>query len=277
MSKFKNALSKSGMALKKHSPAIFTTVGIGGLAVTAVLAYKSRSKVEAVVEEIEEKRENNEEVNKFEVSRKLAEAVALPVTVGVLSCASILMAHKIQNKRIATLASALAAQQARNIYFEKKYREQHGDEEYNKFVAPVARKEVVEVDGKGKEKKTVTEVKAEIDKTIGQWFEDSADYASDDHTYNVAFINSVNEHMQTVLFQRGHLLLNEVLDALGFERNRSGALLGWSTADNFDINKSVVNVEDPITGEIKPSIYVSWTTARYIHDEVDFNGRYSIY
>src|SRR5690606_28997522 len=97
--KIKQVFNKAGHTLKKHSPAIFTGVGIVGLGATAYLAYKSREKVEAVVLDIEEKRDNDEPINKMEVAKDLTEAIYLPVTVGVLSCASILMAHKIQNKR----------------------------------------------------------------------------------------------------------------------------------------------------------------------------------
>jgi glycine cleavage system H lipoate-binding protein len=99
----KQTFNKVGMSLKKHSPAIFTGVGVVGLGVTAYLAYKSRDKVEKVVSEIERKREVGEEINKIEVAKGLAEAIYLPVAVGTLSVTSMLMAHKIQRDRIISL------------------------------------------------------------------------------------------------------------------------------------------------------------------------------
>lgn len=274
---FKQTLSKVGMGLKKHSPAIFTGVGVVGLGATAYLAYKSRDKVEAVVENIEEKRMNNEEINKLEVTKDIAEAIYQPVVVGAASVTCILLAHRIQHKRILTLAGALAVEQTRNAYFESKYRKQHGDEAYEKFIVPTEEVEHIEVDKKGKEKKTITEVKMDIDKSIGQWYDESEEYVSDDHTYNLQFIDAVNDRMQTVLFQRGSLTLNEVREALGLERIRSGAMLGWTTGDNFELSKHVTNINDEEDGEIKPQIWVTWTKPRYIYDEVEFNGRYSIY
>lgn len=278
----KTVMFKVGHSLKKNSPAIFTGVDIVGLGATAYLAYKSRDKVEEVVQEIERKRDLEIPVNKLEVARDLTEAVYKPVLVGTLSIVSIIAAHKIQNNRIKALAGALLVEQARNIYFEKKYRKQHGEEAYNKFIMPTEEVERVTVDSKGKEKITAEEVKLDVDKTIGQWFEDSSEYFSDDHSYNIQYIDSVNDRMQTLLFQRGTLVLNEVLDALGFDRIRNGALIGWSTQDSFEITKhiSMMPVYDKNgepTGEKKEQIWVTWARPRYIFEDVEYTGRYSIH
>lgn len=272
----KQTLNSVGMSIKKNSPAIFTGVGIVGLGATAYLAYKSRDKVEAVVDKIEEQRANGEEVNKVEVAKDLTEALYQPVLAGAASITCILLAQKIQNNRIKTLVGVLAVEQARNIYFEKKYKQQHGEEEYIKFVTPTDEVETIEVDKKGKEKITVTQVKKDLDHTIGQWFDESSEYVSDDHDYNMAWIDSVNDRLQNILFQRGTLTLNEVREALGFERIRAGALLGWTTSDSFEIEKSVVVCGDNEMGMMKENIWVTWTRPRYIYDEIEFNGRYSI-
>ena len=275
MSKIKNVFSKVTMSAKKHSPAILTGVGIIGLGATAYLAYKSREKVEAVVVNIEEARANEEEINKVEVARDIAEAIYLPVTVGALSVAAIFASYRIQNKRIAILASSLAVSQLQNKMFEEKYRKEHGDEAYNKFIVPVERNEKTVVDEKGKTKKTIEEIKTDVDHTIGQWYDESLEYVSDDHDYNMAMIDSISEKLELILFQRGTLLLNEVREALGFERIRAGALLGWTAGDSFNIEKIVTNMED--NGELKPQIWVTWARPRYIFDEVEFKGRYSIH
>jgi hypothetical protein len=273
---FKQTVNKVGRTVAKHSPAIFTTVGIVGLGATAVLAYKSRDKVQAVVEDIEAKRKLGEEVNRFDVVKDIVEATYLPITVGTLSVVSIIMSHRVQRKRILTLSGVLAAEQARNIYFEKKYKKVHGDEAYANFTTPTDEVEHVEVGKNGKEKITVQQVKKDIDHTIGQWYDESQEYASDDHTYNVAFIEAVDSRMQTLLFQRGSLLLNEVREALGFERMRAGALLGWTTEDSFEIEFNVMNMLDEGTGEMKDQIWVTWNRPHYIYDQVELGGgRYS--
>jgi hypothetical protein len=130
---FKQTVAKAGLSLKKHSPAIFTGVGVIGLGVTAFLAYKSRDKVEVVVEEIERKRDLELEVSKLEVAKDLTEALYQPVVAGALSVTCIILAQKIQSNRIKVLVGTLAVEQARNIYFEKKYKKQHGEEAYRKI------------------------------------------------------------------------------------------------------------------------------------------------
>lgn len=277
---FKQTMVKAGFVLRKHSPALFTTVGIVGLGVTAVLAYKSRDKVEVVVEEIERKRDLGTPVNKMEVAKGLTEALYQPVLTGVASVACILLAQKIQSNRIKMLVGTLAVEQARNVYFEKRYRKQHGDEEYTKFIAPVDEVENTIIGENGEEEVTVQTIKKDLDRTIGQWYDESEEYLSDDHAYNVAWIDGVNDKMSLLLFQRGRLLLNEVREALGFERIKNGALLGWSSADNFEIEKHVVNVEvenEDGEKEMKEQIWVTWSKPRYIYDEMELTGRYAIY
>ena len=273
----KTKLAQLTFGIKKHSPAIFTGLGIVGIGATAYLAYKSKDKVEAVVEDIERKNDLGLEVSKVEVVRDITEAVYQPVVVGALSVTCILMAHRIQHQRILTLAGALAVEQTRNIYFEKKYRKQYGDEEYQRFITPTEEIEHVEELKNGKEKITVEQVKTDIDGSIGEWYSNSSEYAADDHTYNIALIDSVTDRLQTLLFQRGHLLLNEVREELGFERTRSGALLGWSTADFFEIEKVMTDLGDVSKGEPKDQIWVTWTRPRYIFGEVEMGaGRYSV-
>lgn len=274
--KIKALIAKTGLALKKHSPVILTTVGVIGLGATAYLAYKSRDKVEAVVERIEDARANEEEVDKVEVVRDLAEALYQPVVVGAASIGCILMAHRIQSNRIKFLMGVLVTEQARNIYFQQKYKKEHGEEAYAKFVTPVEHVEHVEVGKNGKEKITIESVKKDVEKSIGQWYSDSTEYASDDHEYNISYIDSINDKMATILFQRGHLLLNEVREALGFERIRTGALLGWTTGDFFNIQKHVVNCGDVEKGETLEQIWVTWSNPKYIYDTVEFNNRYAI-
>lgn len=276
MSKFKQLVNKVVMKTKKNSPAILTGLGVVGLGATAYLAYKSRTKVEAVVVEIEETRNSGEEVNKVEVVRDIVEAVYLPVVVGAVSVTAIVWSYKIQNNRISVLASSLAVQQLQNHVFEQKYRKEHGDDAYRKFITPTDTETTESIDGKGKTKLTINQVKKETDRSIGQWYDESLEYVRDDHGYNVAMIDSVTEKLELILFQRGTLLLNEVREALGFERIRNGALLGWTAGDSFNVEKVVTVMMDDEDEQMKEQIWVTWARPRYIYEEVEYNGRYSI-
>src|SRR5690625_1650689 len=152
----KNKFKNAGRAIAKNSPAIFTGLGVVGLGATAYFAYKSREGVEEIVEGVEEAREQGHDINRWEVTKDLAGVMALPVTTGLLSGACIITAHRIQNQRIGALSSALLAQQARNVYFEQKYKKQHGEEEYEKFITPMETETRTVTDKKGKEDRKST-------------------------------------------------------------------------------------------------------------------------
>lgn len=273
--KFKQLVGKAVMTTKKNSPAILIGAGIIGLTATAVLAYRAKPKVEAIIEDIEEARANETEVDNVQVGKDLVGALYGPIVLGAMSAGAIIWGYKIQNNRIAVLASALAAQQAKNIYFETKYKKEHGEEAFEKFRTPTHTETREETDDKGKVKKKDHIVADEVDKTIGEWYKNSSEYARDDHSYNMAYIASVTERLELLLFQRGHLMLNEVREAFGFERIRNGALLGWSAGDIFHINETVTVFLDEESGEMKEQIWLDWSTPRYIYDEVSFTGRYS--
>ena len=164
----KQKLQNAGRAIGKNSPAIFTGLGIVGLGATAYFAYKSRDGVEEIIESVEEAREQGHDINRWEVTKDLAGVLALPVTTGLLSGACIITAHRIQNQRIGALSSALLAQQARNVYFEQKYKKQHGEEEYQKFITPMETETQTVVDAKGKEKKVEVDIRQDTNDTVGE-------------------------------------------------------------------------------------------------------------
>lgn len=301
-------IKKAEKLAVKHSPLALTVTGVIGLGATAYLAYKSAHKIEAITDDIEERqrtaermddiieeiqaskdmdpisvdvdhlREINDELKELEADFKpvdrretiyrLGKAVAAPVATGVLSVCAIALSYYIQNNRILNLAASLATATAENAFFEKKYRETYGDDKYEEFITPTEEQEI-EKDGKSKKIK----VQAKRDGN-GRWFSESNEYASDDHDYNRQFIRTVEDRMQDKLFRNGYLVLNDVLDQLGFERSRAGALAGWSVENDFKLSQVVTNVTDPETGEMNPQIYISWPKPRYIYDDVSYSGRY---
>lgn len=302
-------IKKAEKLAAKHSPLALTVTGVIGLGATAYLAYKSAHKIEAITDDLEERQRTAErmddiieeiqaakEADPYEVDMdhlheirseledlesdfkpvdrretiyRLGKAVAAPVATGVLSVCAIALSYYIQNNRILNLAASLATATAENAFFEKKYRETYGDDKYEEFVTPT---EEQEIEQNGKSKKVKVQAKKDGN---GRWFSESNEYASDDHDYNRQFIRTVEDRMQDKLFRNGYLVLNDVLDQLGFERSRAGALAGWSVENDFKLSQVVSNITDPDTGEMTAQIYVSWPKPRYIYDDVSYSGRYA--
>lgn len=296
-------LTKVNHVVGKHSPLILTVAGITGLGATAVFSYKAAKKVEVIVEDIEDARDAEQLINdkllklentdpldasypelageikyfqeqyppldRMEVAKRLTAALALPVATGILSISAIALSYKIQNNRIVGLATALATSTAEQAFFKAKYRQEHGEEEANRFYAPTEVKERV-ITQDGKESTVIEDIRKELPSVHGVWYDKSTEYARDDHAYNMQYIRSTAESLNLKLFATGWLRMNEVFDALGLERTRAGELLGWSTGESFDLHTQITHCRDEETGELLPQIYITWPEAKYIYDDVNY-------
>lgn len=273
LDKAKKVVAQTGRTLHKNAPTILTVSGVAGLGYAGYLGYKARPRVEEVVEDIEEQREDGIEPNKVEVGRDLASALALPISVGVFSGGLILTAHNIQKKRIGALASTVAASAAENLYYRTKYKDKYGQEEYDEFYTPMSEQEVTYEDENGKEKTKKAKVKDDIGSGLnGKWFDESDEYTSDDHVYNKQFVKSKIEALELIYFQRGFLLMNEVLQEFGFPTTRKGGILGWSQSNispDFDIVQS--NVFNEETGFEEKQIFVRWNQPTSEYDAFDYS------
>ena len=281
-------VGKVGHSLSKNSPIIFTVLGVAGIGATSVLAYKSKGKVEEIVDKIEndaalqaekalieaEMNDTTVRLNDAEylekenqlailnetkpytrmlIVRDVAGAVAAPVIVGALSIASIILSYQIQNNRIGSLAAALATSTTENMVFKKKYKEKHGEEEYVQFSNTV-QEEITTIE-KGKEKKKQVSVKDERDSLTEYWYEDSEYFVKDDSDYNDAFIQERLTHLESMLYHRGAITLNQALDALGLQTKKAGAIVGW-TLETFNADVKHVRAYDRELAEevMKPII-----------------------
>lgn len=259
----------------KNSPLLLTVGGVFGLGATAYLAYKSRDKVSDILDKAEDAEDNGIPVNKPEMVRHIAGAVALPVATGVASVSAIVASYYILNNRLLNIAASLAASTAEHALYKDKFRKKYGDEEYDKFFTPTH--EVPEVDEKGKvtnvdnEKTEVNAKGKNLNQLMtGEWFDKSENYVSDDPDYNEMFIKSVNETAQNQLMVHGFLVMNDLFDQLGFERTRAGAAVGWGMLSNFELNTQETLVRDRETGRVTKEIYVKWPEPTYIYDQTEF-------
>ena len=292
--KISKALHTVARTTAKHSPIIFTVGGVLGLGATAWLSFKAAKKVETIMDRVEESQEATvvlatiqselsmndmdqahynhlkeseqrylmvPEMTRMDIIKEVGAAVALPVVTGIASIACISLSYYIQNNRIVSLASALAVSTAEQTFYRAKYKKEHGEEAAREFYTPTVEEERTVVNAKGKEEKVVDTNKHAMDSMHGLWFDQSSEYASDDHAYNLAFIREQKDRLDLTLFRKGVIKLNDVLDALRMPRVRMGGVVGWSTAQNFDLFPQTTYVRDPQTGEDIPQIYIQWSEA----------------
>lgn len=302
-------LNEVGLKITKHSPIILTSLGIAGLGATAYFSYKAAGKVEAITQELEERRDQeavleatkaeyehtdygnyHEEaeairqqivdmeaeynpINRFDVVRDLAGAVALPVITGVVSITCIFYSYRILMNRNTILATTLGTVVAEQARYKERVRKEVGEEVADRIDTPTETVTVQRENAKGK-MQDIDETTQTFRRTMtGEWFSVSDEYVSDDHSLNMAFIRSREEYLDLKLFRKGVLRLNEVNDALGFPRTKNGELMGWTVGNGFNMETTITNINDD-KGFARPEIYIKWTQPTYIYDSIDYGDEY---
>lgn len=261
---------------KKHSPAIMFGAGVVGVAGTVILACRATLRVEEVLNESDKKRAQINElthVNYSERDRKkdnvylsiqtmaqVTKLYAPAAGLGVISIGLLTGSHiTLTRRNVATTAAYAAVKESFDDY-RHRMREEVGEERELEIYRRVEERDIHDT------KKGVVSKEKYINPGGGPPSPYSALF--DQHNpnwnelpeYNMLFLRGVQLWANQQLHARGHLLLNDVFDALGMDRSKVGCVVGWvkdnpknRDADNcvdfgiFD-SKSMDRFYDFITG-----------------------------
>lgn len=266
ISKVGNTISKAGgrtmLKLDAHSPEILMVTGIVSLIGAGVMASKATLKVEEIIDEHQQKMEtintvfdevlehetdeySEEDYNKDKVIMftktgfELTKLYAPAVTMAGLGVFCILSGHNILKKRNVALMAAYKVVEGTFSDYRSRVIEDLGadkDKEYRYGLKSEKVKEKVEENGKTK---TVTSDISVMDgepSMYARFFDSSCKEWTKNCEYNMAYLLSQQSYANDMLKARGHIFLNEVYDALGMERSKAGAVVGWAISkdgDNF--------------------------------------------
>lgn len=251
MSSIGNVVNKVKVFGQKNSPEILLGIGIVGFIGTVVTACIASSKVESVLDDHKIKMSKIEEAKELIASGEMdAEdytqkdeildkvkfytetGVALlklygpTIGLGAMSVYCVLSGHKILNGRY---VGALTAYNGLLGTF-KKYRKNVVDA-YGQDVDRAMRYGAEYILEKKKNEK-VTEKKENIEMTFPE--DDTARYFDAQNpnwdpnpNFDIMFLRGQQNILNDILQTRGHVFLNEVYDALGFNHTPQGAVLGW--------------------------------------------------
>lgn len=255
-------ISRTGLTLKKHSPEILVIGGVVGTVVSAVMACKATTKVNAVLEDakkditgIHQVLENPELNKKYEekfgeeytpeqskkditavyvqTGLKFAKLYGPSVIVGAASIISILAGHNILKKRYIASAAAYAAVNSNFKDYRKRVVDRFGKELDKELRYNIKAKEVEETvvneDGtKTVVKKTVEVVDPNTARSeFTMCFDELSTCYQKDAEYNKMFLLRQQAWFNEKLKTNGYVYLNEVLEGLGFERTKAGQIVGW--------------------------------------------------
>ena len=240
---------KPRLHFKKHAPAYLTGGGIVGLGVTAYLSYKAGKTIEEVITKAEADEKAGLEVDRKEVRTRVIKASIAPVAVGAVSAGMIFGSYRILSGRLASVATAYAISQRENA----RYREYIRKNVPEGVAAPIGEREEVlasaEEEGKKKpQTETVYEQKAGSI-LEGFWLDRSAQYASDNIAYNLAYIESQARKLNNKRATVGYITVADVASAFEIKdltdyEKKAAVVSGWDDTTYFDIETTIIKLKD---------------------------------
>ena len=167
-----------------------------------------------------------------EAGFKLAKLYFKPVGVGLLSVTMVFLGHGKLKKEIATLTTTAASLDGLLRDYRGRVVEKYGEEEDKALMHGTHAIEVEEkvTDKNGKEKIITKKVKVDElneNSIYSRFFDESNPLYKKDSEYNKFFLLSLQEYCNNKLRAEGFLFLNDVLDALGYQRCQEGSVVGW--------------------------------------------------
>jgi len=226
---------------KKYSPQILIGVGIAGVVSATVLACRATIKAVPAIasfnEELDDihsmKNDNLSKDDEKEYQKELVKLYAKnalvfvklyapAIVIGSLSVAALIGSHGIMAKRnAALLAMYKGAEEAYSAY-RIRVREELGEEREEDLFRGNKEEVVMADDGPHRIKKS------QIYPTqYDRYFDDSCKNWERNAEYNLLFLTHQQSYANDRLRARGHIMLNEVYDMLGFPRTKEGAEVGW--------------------------------------------------
>lgn len=241
-------VGRAMLRVQKYAPEILTVVGIAGGVTAAVLGAKATLRVDTALQAKDDRLEILEEIKKNTIERNeeafdekeylkdktgiytqfvldMTKIYGPSVSLGVASIVSIVCAHGIMRRRNVALMAAYKTVETAFSTYRQRLIEEFGVEKDQDFRAGVYT-EKTEDPETGKKKTTkrfdVTDISGYA--RIFDEFNPNYDKTPD---LNRMFLVNMQMWMNDKLRAKGHVFLNEVYDALGFERTHAGAVVGW--------------------------------------------------
>lgn len=246
---------KTGMKLRRYSPEIMLVGGIVAGTAAIVTACIATKKAQPVIEEVHKDLDElqnsfvlNEEGNAeslppkelkketLKICRiyiwKLCKIYGITAFLFLLSVSLVLGSHGVLKKRYVSTTLAYKALDEAFKDYRSRIKEAVGEEkELHFFNGTEECGEVTTINESGETVTTKEAVKVHDKKYSPYEFDFNANTAPGNWEanadYNLMFLRNVENYLNDLLNSRGHVFLNEALDALGLKRTREGAVTGW--------------------------------------------------
>lgn len=252
--KITRSVGRTILKTKKNSPHFLFAGGVVGVVGTTVLACRATLKLEKAVDEIkgdimsvkvsreiaEHEKENYTERDYYtDLTRvygkslyKVTKLYAPSVILGGVSIGMLTGSHMQLTRRNNALTMTLAAVSKAFDEYRIRVAEEIGHERELELYRNI-HDEPVEAGSK----KTVKVIDGDEWSIHARIFDTKNPNWTPNSEFNRIFIEAQQNYANHLLKSRGHVLLNDVYEQLGFDRTPDGAIVGWvyesETGDNF--------------------------------------------
>lgn len=174
-------------------------------------------------------------------AREIVKLYGPAALMGGFSIACVLGSHKVLSRRNAGLVAANGILAKEFKDYRDKVIEKYGlDEDYRFKFGDKEEKVTETVKDENGEEKTVEKTKAKEgyeNHTFDRCFDEGSREWRKDPQYNFDFIIRILRQMNDKLGAQGYLRLNDVYEALGFEKTQQGEEYGWirKSRDDWDV------------------------------------------
>jgi hypothetical protein len=234
----------AGLLAKKFAPQVLLGAGVIGVVASTVLASKATLSLESVLDKHREDIALVNEVAHVKTSeeytsthhkrdltlihmrtfKELGKLYALPVGLGILSISMIIGAQGIQYKRTGAAIAAYKTVETQFNRYRDRVRSEFGDEKDQEFARAYTSEGFIQEDGQ--EQVHVTIDGKKLNETLFFFDKNNVNWKNSPE-YNLSYVMAQQTFANQLLNSRGHVMLNDVLDGLGIDRCKEGAVLGW--------------------------------------------------
>lgn len=243
---------RTGLIIQKNLPTILMCTGIAAGVASTAFAVKATLHVDEVIDEakqnidkVKEARETHskEVYSDFHYKQdlagsyargavKVAKLYAPTVALGLVSIGCAVGGNKIMTKRNLAMAAAYKAVAKSFEAYRERVIDEFGEEKDLEFKGVhKTGVTITTVDEDGKEVTVEANVKTfapgDYSMYARVFAKSQTSQWCDNPEYNLHFLKHQQNFMNDLLNARGHVFLNEVYDALGFNRTTEGAIVGW--------------------------------------------------
>lgn len=246
--KIPNGLARQALKLEKNSPKLLFGAGVLGMVGTTVLACRATLQLSDTLQRIQSDKQIANDITSPEYTdkerardltiihvrgvAKVAKLYAPPVLLGVASIAMLTKSHNILQQRNAALTAAYIALEKGFNEYRARVRDKYGEDAEDEIRFP--REEIKEINPKTGREHTVEIVDPTKLSIYARIFDEKSKEWSKDPEWNLIFLNNQQQFANDMLRSRGHIMLNDVYDALDIPRSSAGMVVGWVLGEEGD-------------------------------------------